>query len=63
MYGDLGLEPHGHNWENEPRGGWNAFQAAKRRHLMRLAAESDPVHDDAAYAADPSSLQGFDGDG
>ena len=54
----------GRIWENEPRGGWDAFQAAKRRHLMRLAAESDPIDtQDALHAIDWASLQGLDGEG
>ena len=58
------IEAYGRIWENEPRGGWDAFQAAKRRHLMRLAAQADHVDGDAALGAvDWSSLQGLDGEG
>ncbi len=31
----------GRDWEHQPRCGWDDFQAARRRHLMRLAAQSE----------------------
>lgn len=64
MQSNPGLETHGRIWENEPRGGWDAFQAAKRRHLTRLAVESREFRDDAVrHAVDWASLQSFDGEG
>lgn len=63
MHGNPDPEEHGCNWENEPRGGWDAFQAAKRRHLMRLAAESNRSDDDGAtFPVEWSSRQGLDGE-
>lgn len=45
------------SWENEPGGGWDDFQAARRRHLMRLAAQSDRFNRNRASHPDerPSS--------
>ena len=58
-----GLETCGRLWENEPRGGWEAFLAAKRRHLMQLAAESGRSDDRATFPVEWSSLHGLDGEG
>jgi hypothetical protein len=64
VHSEPGLEPHGPLWENEPRGGWDAFLAAKRRHLKRLAAESVRSNDGGAtFPVEWSSLDGLDGDG
>ncbi len=41
MYRDAGREAQSRDWEHQPRCGWDDFQAARRRHLMRLAAQSD----------------------
>lgn len=61
MQSNPGLDTHGRIWENEPRGGWDAFQAAKRRHLKRLAVGSGEFRDDAArHAVDWASLEPFD---
>jgi hypothetical protein len=64
MHSDPGLETHGRLWENEPRGGWDAFLAAKRRHLMRLAHESNRSDDvGTTFPVEWSSLSGLDGEG
>ncbi len=62
-HSDPGVEPYGRIWENEPRGGWDAFQAAKRKHLLRLAAETERVNGDVVYVVDWSSLEGRDSEG
>ncbi len=41
MSKDPGREDSGRDWEHQPHGSWDDFQAARRRHLMRLAAQSD----------------------
>jgi len=64
VHNDPGLETYGRLWEDEPRGGWHAFLAAKRQHLMRIAGESDRSDDEGApFPVEWSSLHRLDGEG
>jgi hypothetical protein len=54
----------GYTWENEPRGGWEAFQAARDRQMLRMADQSFGLLDrPAPNPIDWSAIQGLDGEG
>lgn len=55
----------GYLWENEPRGGWEVFQAARDHQMLRMADQSFDLLDRPAPTAtiDWSAIQGVDGEG
>jgi hypothetical protein len=61
-----GSDAYMRNWEDEPRGGWDTFQAARHRHLTRLADQSDRFGTgdvDGHHTFDWSLIAGIDGEG